>query len=326
MPSSPVLTHRQRARMALDRRQPDFIPTFELVFHETERDFEGRGFYGAPGGPDPERVSYREAVRHNASLYIDIARRFEHSIIFLATLVPHPAQGFPRAVMDTARAIREQTGDEYMLMAHGDATFAIPDGAGFVEFTERIAEDFDGLKREADRRLRRTLRECRRMRQAGLDGFILCSDYAFNNGPFLSPAMFSELIAPYLRELVAELRAMGAYVIKHSDGNILPILDQLIEARPHALHSLDPMAGIDIRAIKHQYGDRVALCGNVHCAHLQTGTPEQIRQSAEYCLRWGKPGGGYIFSTSNCVFLGMPLASYDLMQTLWREHRDYSRR
>jgi len=116
---------------------------------------------------------------------------------------------------------------------------------------------------------------------------------------------------------------MGAYVIKHTDGNIMPIIDQLVSANPHALHSLDPMAGVDIREVKQRYGDRLTLCGNVHCAHMQTGTPDQIRASAEYCLRWGKPGGGYMFSTSNCVFRGMPLASYDLIHAIWMEHRDY---
>ena len=35
---------------------------------------------------------------------------------------------------------------------------------------------------------------------------------------------------------------MGFYVIKHTDGNIMPILDQLVERKPHALHSLDPQA------------------------------------------------------------------------------------
>ena len=116
---------------------------------------------------------------------------------------------------------------------------------------------------------------------------------------------------------------MGAYTIKHTDGNIMPIIDQLVDAGPHALHSLDPMAGVDIKEVKQKYGDRVALCGNVHCAHLQTGTEQQIRDSAEYCLKWGKPGGGYIFCTSNCVFRGMPLDNYKLIHRIWTENRDY---
>ena len=113
-------------------------------------------------------------------------------------------------------------------------------------------------------------------------------------------------------------------MIKHTDGNLMAVMDQIVQAAPHALHSIDPMAGMDIRQIKEDYGDKIALCGNVHCAAMQTGTPEQIHESAEYCLRYAKPGGGYIFSTSNCVFRGMPLESYDLIHKIWQENRQYS--
>jgi uroporphyrinogen decarboxylase len=32
-----------------------------------------------------------------------------------------------------------------------------------------------------------------------------------------------------------------------------------------------------------------------------------------YAMTHGKPGGRYIFSTSNCIFKGMPLESYHIM-------------
>ena len=35
------------------------------------------------------------------------------------------------------------------------------------------------------------------------------------------------------------------------------------------------------------------------------------------------PGGGYIFSTSNCVYTGMPLARYELMLDVWRREGNY---
>jgi len=56
-----------------------------------------------------------------------------------------------------------------------------------------------------------------------LPGMVLCSDYCFNTGPFLSPLQFSEFIAPYLARQVQAFRDMGYYVIKHTDGNILPL-------------------------------------------------------------------------------------------------------
>ena len=43
----------------------------------------------------------------------------------------------------------------------------------------------------------------------------------------MSPAQFSEFVAPYLDRLISGYRDMGFYVIKHTDGNIMPILDRL---------------------------------------------------------------------------------------------------
>ena len=115
----------------------------------------------------------------------------------------------------------------------------------------------------------------------------------------------------------------GHYAIKHTDGDIMPILDQLVSTRPHAIHSLDPMAGVDIAKLKKMIGNKVALIGNVNCALLQTGTLEEIRESALYCLTHGKPGGGYIYSTSNVPFRGLPLERYLYILDIWKEHRDY---
>ena len=116
---------------------------------------------------------------------------------------------------------------------------------------------------------------------------------------------------------------MGCYAIKHTDGNIMPIIDMLVETNPHALHSLDPMAGVDIKTVKERYGGRVALCGNVNCALMQTGTDDEVRESAQYALQYGKPGGGYIFCTSNVAFSGMPSERYTMILDIWRKNRDY---
>jgi hypothetical protein len=46
------MKHRERAIVALTGGVPDFVPTFELVFDETERDFDGRSWIGGPAEPD----------------------------------------------------------------------------------------------------------------------------------------------------------------------------------------------------------------------------------------------------------------------------------
>ena len=108
-----------------------------------------------------------------------------------------------------------------------------------------------------------------------------------------------------------------------SDGNIMPILDSLVSTRPHALHSLDPQGQVDLAEVKRRVGKQVCLIGNVSCACLDTGSDQEVIDSARYALRNGMPGGGYIFSTSNCIYTGMSLARYDLMLDVWRKEGNY---
>ena len=220
--------------------------------------------------------------------------------------------------------IREKIGHRYFLMMHGDATFSIPSGSEMVNFVYRLKDEPDRVKEEADMMVNRALERAEVIaKHGGLDGFALCSDYCFNTGPFLSPNLFSEFITPYLYKLTKGYRDMGFYVIKHTDGNIMPILDQLVQTNPHAIHSLDPQGGVDIREVKKLVGNRVCLIGNVNCGLLQTGTDEEVIESVRYALKYGMPGGGYIFSTSNCIYTGMPLTRYELMLEIWRKEGMY---
>ena len=314
------MNHRERARIALTGGQPDYVPHFELGFEETERDFEGRTFYGSSCEPQDAERSRLEKLQYNAQLHVDIARRFEQSIILLGPF-DWPLYDHYQDVVDLIKVVREISGDELCVMGHGDPTFSIPgDPTWMVELAH---DNPDELKRQAQWGLDSMLEIYTEYMDAGADGAIMCSDYAFNSGTFFSPEQFGDFVTPYLVQAVQGIKDRGGLAIKHTDGNLMEVMDQLMQAAPHALHSIDPMAGMDIRQIKHDYGDKIALCGNVHCAHLQTGTPEQIRESAEYCMEHAKPGGGYLFSTSNCVFRGMPLESYDLIHGVWREMRSY---
>ena len=135
--------------------------------------------------------------------------------------------------------------------------------------------------------------------------------------------MFAEFVTPYLTDLMGGYRRQGYYTIKHTDGDIMPILDQLVASGPHALHSLDPMAGVDIAEVKRRVGRQVCLIGNVNCALMQTGTDQEVRASAEYALKSGMPDGGYIYSTSNVAFAGLPLSRYELIMQVRQEKGRY---
>ena len=51
---------------------------------------------------------------------------------------------------------------------------------------------------------------------------------------------------------------------------------------------------------------------------ILNGPKEKIIESAEYALEHGPKGGGYIFSSSNTIFKGIPLENYELMLDVFR--------
>ncbi|NQT20143.1 MAG: hypothetical protein HQ592_10600 [Planctomycetes bacterium] len=311
-----MMTPKERAVEALSLRQPDEVPTFELVFFATQEAF-GEEFEPTGEWDDLSDAKQEALAEHNAQLYVKIAERYNYSIIFLSRA--HDAE----CRIAIGKKIREMTGDNYMLVVHGDATYSIPDGNTMEEFFVNLFEKKEEMIRRAADMVTHALERNAIYIDNGIDGFALCADYCYNSGPFLSPPMFREFITQHLQRLVAGYKDMGAWVIKHTDGNIMPVLDQLAECEPHALHSLDPMAGVDIAEVKRLAGDKMCLMGNVDCSKLQTGTEDDVIASAEYAIKSGKPGGGYFFCTSNCVFPGLPLDRYELMMSVYEKYKKY---
>lgn len=318
------MTERERFIKALKREPIEgHCPTFELVFfltleaigkvHSSQHRFDQ--------WDQMSKTEQRLHVEYLADSHIEIAEKYHHSAIFV-----HPNPGDPENTVRLLETIREKTGDTYFLMLHGDPTFEIPNGETMLAFTERMYEDAAGLKAEAQKRLAEKVRfaEALSRRPGLLDGFALCSDYCFNVNPFFSPDMFAEFVAPYLQQVIRDYRALGYYTIKHSDGNIMPILDQIVDCAPDALHSLDPQGGVDLAEVKRLYGHRVALCGNVNCGLLQTGSEEDVIADVRRSLRDGMNGWGYVFCTSNCAYTGLPLERYELMNRIWYEEGIYT--
>ncbi len=325
------MTPKERAVAALTLKVPDMVPTFELEF-QLEEEMFGRKFITEDLTREGlAKLSWKEKekrIYQLAEYMVEVYSTLEYSSIpgFVlgdATEFWNEGGPLPEETKLLIKYLRELVGDNYMIHYHGDGTFAIPDGNEMYEFAYAIADNREAVKEKAAKMAETAIKRNRRLAEAGVDCLILCSDYCYNSGPFLSPAMFEEFIQPYLYKIIDEARKLGLYTIKHTDGNIMPILDQLVECRPHALHSLDPQAGVDIKVVKELVGDKVCLCGNVNCALMQTGTDEEVIQSAEYALTYGKPGGGYIFCTSNVPFKGLPPERYKLILDVWRRMREY---
>jgi len=301
------MTPRQRLQAVFDGRIPDKVPHFELVFQIPEEAF-GQSW---PTFEDMRAATSGERERL-LERHFDICELILDRYGWAAMDFPTSLHGFfdgqviPRA--------RRRFSDRVMLYGfNGSGTYWMPTGGEMVDFAVMLFERPDEAHKKARAKRDASIEFARRQVDQGLDFICINSDYGFNQGPFISPKMFSEFVTPYLTEIVERIHELGVPALLHSDGDLRQILDQLVSTGLDGYQSIDPQGHMDIAEVKRVYGDRWVLMGNVKTALLQEVDEGPIREAVRYCMTCGKPGGRYIFSSSNCIFKGLPLESYHVM-------------
>ncbi len=139
------------------------------------------------------------------------------------------------------------------------------------------------------------------MMDRGIDLFVESDDIADTKSTLFSPKIFKEFFFPYLKRLIDECHRRGIPFMKHSDGNLNPILDDLISMGMDGLHPIEPGA-MNLVDIKRKYGDKIFLRGNVDCMHvLPYGGEFEVRKEVRRCIDEAAKGGGFILSDSNSM-------------------------
>ena len=138
----------------------------------------------------------------------------------------------------------------------------------------------------------------------GAEVLVLGEDAAHKGGPMISPKMWREFVLPYHARIVEQVNVP---VIWHSDGDITSLLPMAIEAGFVGVHSLEPAAGLDLGQLKREFGDDLVLVGNVDPTPLCGSNLDTVREEVRRCMEQGAPGGGYMFGTCSSIFEGMNL-------------------
>jgi uroporphyrinogen decarboxylase len=131
------------------------------------------------------------------------------------------------------------------------------------------------------------------------DFYWVFDDVADTKAPWVSPDMYEEFLKPYQKIAVDAMN--NKPWIFHSDGNLVPILDNILTLGMNALHPVQPSA-MDINKLKKEYGDRVCIVGNIDLDYTLTrGTVEEVEAEVKDRIQRVGKGGGYMISTSNSI-------------------------
>jgi uroporphyrinogen-III decarboxylase len=142
-------------------------------------------------------------------------------------------------------------------------------------------------------------------------GVWIYDDMAMNQGPMFSPASFEKVLLPAYRRMVREYKAAGAkYVVLHSDGNILPVLDMLVDAGIDGINPLERRAGMDPAKIRARHPRLVLTGGMCNTDTLRNGPAERIAREARELIEIGRDGGVVIGTHS--VSPEIPIANFEV--------------
>ncbi|MEJ2250022.1 MAG: uroporphyrinogen decarboxylase family protein [Candidatus Lokiarchaeota archaeon] len=134
----------------------------------------------------------------------------------------------------------------------------------------------------------------------GAELFVESGDLAYKTRPMLSPKQFDELLLPAYQIITERVHEKGAKIILHTDGQVMPLLDFVVNCGFDGLHSLEPTAGVDLEYCKKKAGNKLCLFGNIDVAHdLVYGTREEVFNSVKKSIKIAAPGGGYVVSPAN---------------------------
>jgi uroporphyrinogen decarboxylase len=191
-----------------------------------------------------------------------------------------------------------------------------------TDFVRWLYEKPDFIRRVVERVTDFNVEVTKRMIDAGADLFFGDGDYCEKRGPLVPLKFFRDVIFPNLQKQVKVVHEAGLKFIKHSDGNINPILPDLSKI-VDGVHSLDPSAGIDIKEVKRVYGDKLVLMGNISVDNLCTKSPEDITEETKRCLRAAAHGGGFILSSSNSWYASAKIENCQAMVETGRKYGRY---
>ncbi|MEK7412320.1 MAG: uroporphyrinogen decarboxylase family protein, partial [Planctomycetota bacterium] len=138
--------------------------------------------------------------------------------------------------------------------------------------------------------------------------YYLGDDLGTNLGPIISHKHIKKLWAPRYERIVRAMQATGHPIINHCCGDQSSVLPYLAEWGVQATHPIQPGPN-DIAKIHAQYGQQLALIGNINVAGiLSHGTPAEVyRATAENIERFGD---GYVACSSHSIIDSVPPENY----------------
>lgn len=218
------------------------------------------------------------------------------------------------ALYEPARAMLDDFQDEYWIVGVTVTTIFETAWAlrGLTQMLMDMAVNPELANRILDIPYHYHLAAARRLVEMGVDMIWTGDDVGTQDRMLISPAMWRTYLKPRMANFFAELKGINPdlKIAYHTDGNIYPIIPDLIEIGLDVLNPVQP-ASMYPAALKADFGDRLCFWGTIDVQHtLPFGTPADVRAEVLQRLQTIGRDGGLILSPTHHVQLDTPLENF----------------
>jgi len=165
--------------------------------------------------------------------------------------------------------------------------------------------------------LRDALIECtlvliRQFARKGVDGIFLADDWGSQDTLLINPNLWREIFKPGYKKMFEAIHKEGMYVFFHSDGNVFPIIKDLIECGLDVLNPLQTNS-MNIRKISQHYAGKLCFLGAIDVQHLLTkASASELIERIKRIVGFLNKGGGYIATPESSIMPETPFENIRL--------------
>ena len=138
-------------------------------------------------------------------------------------------------------------------------------------------------------------------REGPPDGVWYYEDMGFKEHPFMSPAMYGDLIFPSHKKTIGYNKSLGLQVIVHSCGFVESFIPGLIEAGMDCLQVIEVKAGMDLLKLHALYGDKISFMGGIDVRTLYSNDRAVIDAELEAKIPIVKQGYNFILHSDHSI-------------------------
>lgn len=160
--------------------------------------------------------------------------------------------------------------------------------------------------------------------EAGADCISIQGHMA--GGRTTGPDFFRKFVQPHEKKLLGAIHAAGGFSVYHNCGFARPLYENYRELGMSVWETVSepPRGDNRLAEAKEILGGSICLLGNLdQVSFLKTATPNEVAARTRETVRAGKPGGRYIFSTSDYLELGTPRENVVAMIEAAKEEGGY---